>query len=182
MASTNARRTRGIRSWGANGKTAPGVADLKPRCPRGRLRDARETGSIHSPATQQRGRPYALGAWTACGGGLRVGPPEEWARRPKERHHIFPQAFEKRFARRGIDVHQWVIAIDAELHHKIHRGEAGGPWNQEWEEWLQLKRDRARQVEYFEQASAMIQKYGLFGLTMTYWQTVDLSPQPVRED
>lgn len=107
---------------------------------------------------------------------------EEWAWRPKERHHIFPQAFEKRFTRRGIDVHQWVIAIDADVHRRIHRGEAGGPWNREWEEWLRLNQNRARQVEYFEQASAMIQKHGLFGLTMTYWQTVDLSPQPVRED
>ncbi|RKG54985.1 TIGR02269 family lipoprotein [Corallococcus sp. AB011P] len=107
---------------------------------------------------------------------------EEWARRPKERHHIFPQAFERRFARKGIDVHQYVIAIDAELHHKIHRGEAGGPWNREWEEWLRMKQDRARKAEYFEQASAMIQRHGLFGLTMTYWQVVDLSPQPVRGD
>lgn len=52
----------------------------------------------------------------------------------------------------------------------------------EWEEWLRMKQDRARKAEYFEQASAMIQRHGLFGLTMTYWQVVDLSPQPVRGD
>ncbi|QAT86323.1 putative lipoprotein [Corallococcus coralloides] len=45
-----------------------------------------------------------------------------------------------------------------------------------------MKQDRARKAEYFEQASAMIQRHGLFGLTMTYWQVVDLSPQPVRGD
>nr|WP_244224982.1 DUF2380 domain-containing protein [Corallococcus sicarius] len=107
---------------------------------------------------------------------------EEWARRPKERHHIFPQAFERRFARKNIDVHQYVIAIDAEVHRRIHRGDAGGPWNRDWEEWLRWHGERARKPAYFEQASRMIQRYGLFGLTMTYWQSVDLAPQPVEDN
>ncbi|NPC45625.1 TIGR02269 family lipoprotein [Corallococcus sp. AB032C] len=106
---------------------------------------------------------------------------QEWAKRPKERHHIFPQAFKDDFARKDIDIHQYVIAIDAEVHARIHKGERGGPWNADWFEFLSTRGRRADSPTYFEHAGWMIQKYGLFGLTMTYWQKVDLLPLPVED-
>ncbi|RKH36405.1 SitA6 family polymorphic toxin lipoprotein [Corallococcus sicarius] len=106
---------------------------------------------------------------------------EEWAKRPKERHHIFPQAFTGHFIQKGINVHQYVIAIDADLHKRIHRGANGGPWNKDWWDYIRFRGGTAPQTAHFDQASLMIQKYGLFGLTMTYWQQVDLMPSPVED-
>ncbi|CAM4197728.1 SitA6 family polymorphic toxin lipoprotein [Corallococcus exiguus] len=106
---------------------------------------------------------------------------EEWAKRPKERHHIFPQAFKAHFNSKLIDIHQYVIAIDADLHKRIHRGAGGGPWNQDWQTFIDDQGRRGNREQHFDYASLMIQKYGLFGLTMTYWQQVDLAPIPVGD-
>ncbi|WP_255431018.1 DUF2380 domain-containing protein [Corallococcus sp. AB018] len=106
---------------------------------------------------------------------------EEWAKRPKERHHIFPQAFKNHFDAKLIDIHQYVIAIDADLHRRIHRGAGGGPWNQDWQIFIDDQGQRGSREQHFDYASLMIQKYGLFGLTMTYWQQVDLAPIPVGD-
>ncbi|MCY1030544.1 TIGR02269 family lipoprotein [Corallococcus sp. BB11-1] len=104
----------------------------------------------------------------------------EWAKRPKERHHIFPQAFKGHFLSKDIHIHQYVLAIDADLHKRIHRGEAGGPWNQDWRDYIRRHGTRSN-TAHFEQAWLMIQKYGLFGLTMSYWQQMDLLPLPVED-
>ncbi|NRD51571.1 TIGR02269 family lipoprotein [Corallococcus exiguus] len=101
---------------------------------------------------------------------------QEWAKRPKERHHLFPQAFKDHFDDKRIDIHKYVIAIDAEVHARIHRGKDGGPWNQDWDAFIQRDQGDVPIPTYFEHASWMIQKYGLFGLTMTYWQQVELAP------
>ncbi|RKG57364.1 TIGR02269 family lipoprotein [Corallococcus sp. CA054B] len=106
---------------------------------------------------------------------------QEWAKRPKERHHIFPQAFKAHFDDKRIDIHKYVIAIDAEVHARIHRGKDGGPWNQDWYAFILRERGDAQIPAYFEHASWMIQKYGLFGLTMTYWQQVELAPVTVED-
>jgi uncharacterized lipoprotein (TIGR02269 family) len=106
---------------------------------------------------------------------------EEWAKRPKERHHIFPQAFKEHFDGKLIDIHKYVIAVDAEVHARIHQGERGGPWNADWRAFIQRDPGTIPISAYFEHASWMIQKYGLFGLTMTYWQQVDLSPVPAED-
>lgn len=103
---------------------------------------------------------------------------EEWARRPKERHHIFPQALQDYFARKGINVHDYVIAIDAEVHARIHRGKNGGPWNAEWRAFIEHTLGEAQKHEHFEHAGMLIQKFFLVGYTMTYWQRVDLTPVP----
>ncbi|RYZ17126.1 MAG: TIGR02269 family lipoprotein [Myxococcaceae bacterium] len=103
---------------------------------------------------------------------------EAWAKRPKERHHIFPQAFKAHFERKRIEIHQYVLAIDAEVHARIHRGERGGPWNQDWKLFIDGEGLDATIPRHFEHASWMIQKYGLFGLPMTYRQQVDLAPIP----
>ncbi|WP_244221935.1 SitA6 family polymorphic toxin lipoprotein [Corallococcus exercitus] len=107
---------------------------------------------------------------------------EAWASRPKERHHIFPQALKPYFQSKGINVHDYVIAIDAELHKRIHRDANGAPWNEEWRQFRRTTRGTASKPAHFEHASLLIQKYGLFGLTMTYWQDVELGPFPVPEN
>ncbi|RKG97745.1 TIGR02269 family lipoprotein [Corallococcus sp. CA047B] len=104
----------------------------------------------------------------------------EWAKRPKERHHIFPQAFKDHFDRKKIDIHQYVLAVDVDIHKRIHRGANGGPWNEDWRNYVRLYGTRSKEA-HFDQASLMIQKYGLFGLTMTYWQQMDLLPLPVED-
>ena len=106
---------------------------------------------------------------------------DQWASRPKERHHIFPQAFARHFKDKGIEIHKYVVVIDADVHARIHRGAAGGPWNADWFRFIQDRGELAKEPAYMEQASAMIQKYGLFGLTVTYWQQVNLPPRPVEE-
>ncbi|MCY1039839.1 DUF2380 domain-containing protein [Corallococcus sp. bb12-1] len=106
---------------------------------------------------------------------------EEWAKRPKERHHIFPQAFKAHFDGKKINIHKYVLAVDAEVHARIHGGERGGPWNQDWNDFIEARGSRADIPLHFEHASWMIQKYGLFGLSMTYWQQVDLMPVPFED-
>ncbi|RKH20826.1 TIGR02269 family lipoprotein [Corallococcus sp. CA047B] len=106
---------------------------------------------------------------------------EEWAKRPKERHHIFPQAHAKHFQEKRIEIHKYVLAIDAEVHARIHRGEKGGPWNKDWKVFIDREGFDATVPRHFEHASWMIQKYGLFGLPLTYWQQVDLAPIPFED-
>ncbi|RKH63123.1 SitA6 family polymorphic toxin lipoprotein [Corallococcus llansteffanensis] len=106
---------------------------------------------------------------------------EEWAKRPKERHHMFPQAFKAHFERKNINIHKYVLLVDAEVHARIHRGASGGPWNKDWKAFIDDEGLNASVPRHFEHASWMIQKYGLFGLTMTYWQQVDLMPIPFED-
>nr|WP_233611966.1 DUF2380 domain-containing protein [Corallococcus sp. AB045] len=67
---------------------------------------------------------------------------------------------------------------DAEVHKRIHREADRGPWNTEWLAFRERTLGRATKPMHFEQASLMIQRFDLFGLTMTYWQGVDLAPIP----
>ncbi|RKI75042.1 TIGR02269 family lipoprotein [Corallococcus sp. AB049A] len=106
---------------------------------------------------------------------------QEWAKRPKERHHIFPQAFKKHFEDKGIEIHKYVLMIDAEVHARIHRGALGGPWNRDWNTFIELQGVEADIPDHFAHAAWMIRKYELFGLPMTYWQQVDLLPVPFED-
>ncbi|MFP2908614.1 TIGR02269 family lipoprotein [Pyxidicoccus sp. 3LFB2] len=91
---------------------------------------------------------------------------DEWRTRPHERHHIFPQALQQYFASRGINVHDWVLVIDAQVHARLHKEKDRGPWNTEWKH------------QHFEQASYMIARHNLWGLPLTYWQTLPPLPPP----
>ncbi|RYZ16285.1 MAG: DUF2380 domain-containing protein [Myxococcaceae bacterium] len=104
----------------------------------------------------------------------------EWAKRPKERHHIFPQAYERHFLTKDIHIHQYVLAVDVDVHKRIHRGKNGGPWNRDWQAYIEGPGQKTSRLQHFDHAFLMIQKHGLFGLTMTYWQQVDLMPFPVE--
>lgn len=106
---------------------------------------------------------------------------EAWRLRPKERHHIFPRAFASYFKSKGINIHEWVLMLDVAEHKRIHHGPNGGPWNQDWDAWIQSTKRLALKPEHFEQASLMIQKYNLWGLPITYWQRFELPPAPRKD-
>lgn len=103
---------------------------------------------------------------------------DEWRKRPHERHHIFPQALADYFSSKGINVHDWVLVLDAGVHARLHRQADKGPWNTDWKEWRKRTRWKARKHEHFEFASYLIQKYNLWGLPLTYWQTLPPLPPP----
>ena len=71
-----------------------------------------------------------------------------------------------------------MLAIDAKEHARLHRLKDRGPWNTEWKAWREKTGDAAEKPEHFEQASYMIQKYNLWGLPLTYWQTLPPLPPP----
>ncbi|MCK8502769.1 TIGR02269 family lipoprotein [Myxococcus fulvus] len=100
----------------------------------------------------------------------------EWEQVPKEKHHIFPRAFEDYFVRQGINIHEFALAIDVKRHKELHRGERGAPWNAEWSAFIEvLPRDIGRREtrrRLFEHASSMIQRYRLVGMPMSYWQAL----------
>ncbi|RKG75506.1 DUF2380 domain-containing protein [Corallococcus terminator] len=62
--------------------------------------------------------------------------------------------------------------------HRTQHEADSGPWNTEWMAFRERTRGRATKPMHFEQASRMIQRFDIFGLTMTYWQGIDLTPQP----
>lgn len=101
-----------------------------------------------------------------------------WRQRPHERHHIFPQAFEGHFNAKGINIHQWTLVVDAAEHARIHRLKNRGPWNTEWRTWLDLHWPEVTKAMFFEFASYLLQKYNLWGMPATYWQTFELPPLP----
>ncbi|MCE9671557.1 TIGR02269 family lipoprotein [Myxococcus stipitatus] len=100
---------------------------------------------------------------------------EEWEKAPKEKHHIFPRAFEVYFNRQGINIHEVVLAIEVKRHKELHSGARGAPWNTDWEVLIhQLQKERATKQEsrrrLMEHAAYMIRKYRLVGMPMSYWQ------------
>lgn len=106
---------------------------------------------------------------------------EAWRQRPKERHHIFPQALKGYFASKNINIHEWVLLLDAKEHSRIHHGPNGGPWNADWREWIAEKGRRLPTEAHFEYASLMIQRYNLWGLPGTYWQRFELPSAPPKD-
>ncbi|WZX23595.1 TIGR02269 family lipoprotein (plasmid) [Myxococcus stipitatus] len=102
----------------------------------------------------------------------------EWRRRPKERHHIFPQAFADYFRGRGINVHEWTLLMDAAAHQELHKLAGGGPWNTEWLEFRRRTKGQATRQAHYDHASYLMAKYKMWGIPMTYWQQFDLPPLP----
>ncbi|MCE9670755.1 TIGR02269 family lipoprotein [Myxococcus stipitatus] len=105
---------------------------------------------------------------------------EEWEKVPKEKHHIFPRAFEEYFRGQHINIHEYALAIDMKRHKELHRGERGAPWNADWEAFIwRMEREREGGVprseirrRLFEFAGGMIQRYRLVGMPLSYWQTL----------
>ncbi|NTX67634.1 TIGR02269 family lipoprotein [Myxococcus sp. CA051A] len=94
----------------------------------------------------------------------------DWSRREKERHHIFPRAFEAYFRRNDIDIHQYTLLVDVAEHRRVHAGKDGGPWNQDWRVWIESQRRQPPRAAYFRHGGVMVERYGLIGVPMTYWQ------------
>ncbi|MCE9672101.1 TIGR02269 family lipoprotein [Myxococcus stipitatus] len=109
---------------------------------------------------------------------------EEWEKVPKEKHHIFPRAFEVYFNRQGINIHEYTLAIDVKRHKEIHGGSYGAPWNEDWRRFIERlemetrKKNRPTPSEVrqrlFDFGGLMIQKYRLVGMPMSYWQQLTL--------
>lgn len=99
----------------------------------------------------------------------------DWSRREKERHHIFPRAYEAYFRRIGIDIHQYTLLVDVVEHRRVHAGKNGGPWNRDWFNWIPQNGRSAKRADYFRHGGEMVERYGLIGIPMTYWQRLSLA-------
>lgn len=93
----------------------------------------------------------------------------EETKKPYVRHHIFPQAFKPFFERLKINVHDWVMVLPLEEHLRIHRGARGGPWNEDWRQWIQEHRLDATREDVYRFAGEMIYRYCLVGTLTRYY-------------
>jgi uncharacterized lipoprotein (TIGR02269 family) len=92
------------------------------------------------------------------------------AKRPVEKHHIFPQEFKKWFTRPGrLDsIHEYTLLLDAEEHQRIHRGMNGGPWNEAWREWIK-GHDDALKADIWRHACELCFEFRLLGVVVPYY-------------
>ncbi len=102
---------------------------------------------------------------------------EERARRPHEKHHIFPQekGLKLWFEGQRINIHRYTILIDKELHHRIHKGPGGGPWNAEWRRF-QFENPEATAEEMWSHAWKLCVEFGIYGPILPYSRRVDVLP------
>lgn len=94
---------------------------------------------------------------------------EALAKRPRARHHIFPQEFKEWFKRKGINVHEWTLVLFSEDHDRIHRGASGGPWNAAWRQYKKENEDAAKE-DIWRYAGELIHRFELYGPTRSYWR------------
>jgi uncharacterized lipoprotein (TIGR02269 family) len=87
--------------------------------------------------------------------------------KPYEKHHIYPQALKAWFTDKGIDIHQWTLALEVEEHRRIHRGPNGGPWNAAWR---RFRDDNlvATKLEIELHAGKLIYEFNLYGVVVPY--------------
>ncbi|HEX5753135.1 MAG TPA: TIGR02269 family lipoprotein [Archangium sp.] len=95
--------------------------------------------------------------------------------RPHEKHHIFPQEFKAWFKEKGIDIHQWTMLIEKDLHARIHRGPSGGPWNAAWRQFKMMN-NKATQEEIWKYAWELCVRFGLYAPLRPYYGSVPLPP------
>ncbi|MFE8604148.1 SitA6 family polymorphic toxin lipoprotein [Archangium violaceum] len=97
--------------------------------------------------------------------------------RPHDKHHIFLQEFKKWFELRGINIHQWTMFIEKELHKSIHRGESGGPWNAAWRQFI-AERDgrKVTKEEIWQHAWELCVRFGLMAPLQPYYGKTQLLP------
>ena len=94
---------------------------------------------------------------------------EELAKRPRERHHIFPQEFKEWFKEKGINVHEWTLVLFKDDHDRIHRGARGGPWNAAWRQFTETRADAPKE-EIWLYAGELIHRFELYGPARSYWR------------
>jgi hypothetical protein len=81
-------------------------------------------------------------------------------------HHIFPQEFRDEFERMGIDIDQYTIPLDPEIHRIIHsggwyNGVYHDMYNDEWGMWINEGGETAEEAGKF--AAEILSRLGLIG-------------------
>ncbi|MCY1017459.1 TIGR02269 family lipoprotein [Pyxidicoccus sp. MSG2] len=106
---------------------------------------------------------------------------ENQPRRTWVKHHVFPQAFKEWFLSRGVDIHEWTLVLDKQVHENIHRGGMGGPWNAEWARYIENNRRAHRQAIHLF-ATQMIFRFDLAGPVVPYYSKKAIPLFPVVEE
>ncbi|NMO19069.1 TIGR02269 family lipoprotein [Pyxidicoccus fallax] len=106
---------------------------------------------------------------------------EETPTRTWVKHHVFPQAFKRWFERQGVNIHEWTLVIDKQVHERIHRGKSGGPWNAEWDAYIRLN-PFAKQQAIHLFAVQMIFRFDLAGPVVPYYDKKFIPLFPVVEE
>jgi uncharacterized lipoprotein (TIGR02269 family) len=102
--------------------------------------------------------------------------------KPYERHHIYPQEerLKQWFESKGIDIHQWTLALEVEDHRRIHRGANGGPWNAAWRRFRDDNPDATR-LEIELHAGKLIYEFNLYGVVVPYGRQLLRLPSNLLE-
>ena len=102
-------------------------------------------------------------------------PTGEPFRNPWDLHHIFPQQFRDWFSARGIDIHQYTVAVTQNTHHAGIHGRGGlpfpnrsqgilpGRYNARWEAFIRDNPDATMQ-EAYHFAGQLMEEFGLVRL------------------
>ncbi|MCP3136483.1 SitA6 family polymorphic toxin lipoprotein [Pyxidicoccus xibeiensis] len=106
---------------------------------------------------------------------------EDSPKRTWVKHHVFPRAFKAWFNSRGINIHEWTLVLDKQVHQNIHRGEAGGPWNAEWNHYILNNIDAPRQAIHLF-AVQLIFRFELSGPVVPYYSKKPIPLFPVVEE
>ncbi len=106
---------------------------------------------------------------------------EDPPKRTWVKHHVFPQAFKTWFTFRGVNIHEWTLVMDKQLHQSIHRGEAGGPWNAEWAHYIRYNQLANRQAIHLF-ATQMIFRFNLSGPVVPYHSKKSIPLFPIVEE
>jgi hypothetical protein len=77
-------------------------------------------------------------------------------------HHLYPQQFREFFSGLGIEIDQWVVAVDSKTHLNFIHQEAG--WNSTWNSWITEHGDDATQDEALRFGRQLLTRHGLEGL------------------
>jgi uncharacterized lipoprotein (TIGR02269 family) len=106
---------------------------------------------------------------------------ENQPRRTWVKHHVFPQAFKEWFLSRGVDIHEWTLVLDKQVHENIHRGGMGGPWNAEWAHYIETNRRAHRQAIHLF-ATQLIFRFDLAGPVVPYYSKKAIPLFPIVEE
>ncbi|HZI11638.1 MAG TPA: TIGR02269 family lipoprotein [Myxococcus sp.] len=106
---------------------------------------------------------------------------EDQPKRTWVKHHVFPQAFKEWFSSRGVNIHEWTLVLDKQVHQNIHRGELGGPWNAEWAHYIRYNGRANRQAIHLF-AMQMIFRFDLSGPVVPYHSKKSIPLFPIVEE
>jgi hypothetical protein len=70
-------------------------------------------------------------------------------------HHLFPQQLESWFQDRGVDIHDYTVAVTNAEHYQIHP-----TWNLEWQ-WFKDANEDATRADILNYGAQMMENYGI---------------------